>query len=257
MISIEEQIYVRQGGHDQGMKVFMIHGFGDCHTSFIPLLETDFAQTHRLFLLDLPGFGASPWQASIRTIQDYGVLLAHWIERHAGGQSVGLVAHSIGGAIAVAVAEILGNKIAGLFSLEGNLSEDDAYFTGRAVDFEDAHQFKRQFQEDIWHMAQTNTMLRRFSGCTYFAHAEAMWHLGCDAKKRSPNHGLGEAYRVLACPKLYLWGAESTPPATRTYMSEHNLRNHQFFGSTHWATIEDPHQVSTVMAEFFSEVMKP
>jgi hypothetical protein len=72
----------------------------------------------------------------------------------------------------------LGELFGGLFSIERNLLADDAYFSGRAADFDDAFLFKQRFLDDIWNMAQTRNILRRFFASAVLADPIAMWTRG-------------------------------------------------------------------------------
>jgi predicted alpha/beta hydrolase family esterase len=45
--------------------------------------------------------------------------------------------HSLGAAIAVRAAHRLATRVAGVFSIEGNLTQADAYFSGAACRFDD------------------------------------------------------------------------------------------------------------------------
>ena len=55
--------------------------------------------------------------------------------------------------IAVEAAARLGDGFGGLFSIEGNLTADDAFFSGRAAEFTDPVAFKHCFLDDIWLLA--------------------------------------------------------------------------------------------------------
>lgn len=82
----------------QGPPLVFIHGYGTSGrvwSRVIPLL----AQTHQLFMLDLPGYGRSPaprsWQ--LRTIAP---LICEWLSLLQ-LSSVSVIGHSMGGAIAI------------------------------------------------------------------------------------------------------------------------------------------------------------
>jgi uridine phosphorylase len=78
-------------------------------------------------------------------------------------RTVGLVAHSVASMIAVETVPRLGVPFGGLFSIEGNLTAEDAYLSGRAADFDDADKFKQHFVDHIWTMAQTHPVMRAIS----------------------------------------------------------------------------------------------
>ncbi len=132
----------------------LIHAFGDNGSAFEPLFATSLAARFRLTAVDLAGFGASPGRPDIRTMSEHAGAIAALVDSLPGSGPVGLVAHSVASMIAVAAVPRLGVNFAGLFSIEGNLTADDAYFSGRAAEFDDPHRFKQRYLVDIWAMAQ-------------------------------------------------------------------------------------------------------
>jgi pimeloyl-ACP methyl ester carboxylesterase len=126
----------------------------DSGLAFTPLFHTGLASRFRLVVPDLPGFGASPPRARLHTIANHAAAVAELVGSLPGQGPVGLVAHSVAPMIAVEAAPRLEACFAGLFSIEGNLAAEDAYFSGRATDFDDPLTFKQRFLDDIWTMAQ-------------------------------------------------------------------------------------------------------
>ena len=97
------KLAVRTDGPADGPALVLLHGLGEtmrCWDRVVPLLRDRF----RLVVLDLPGFGASPGGGRGVTIAGHGAAVADALR--AEGVSDAVVAgHSLGGSIAVAVAE--------------------------------------------------------------------------------------------------------------------------------------------------------
>lgn len=96
---IDGQRYVwLEGGNPAGSPVVLLHGFGASKENWVPLLPF-LSRQHRLFVLDLPGWGESHFRYGLSYSIDAQVTrLAHWLERHVPG-GAHLVGSSMGGAI--------------------------------------------------------------------------------------------------------------------------------------------------------------
>lgn len=229
----------------------MIHAFSDSGLSFQPLLTTSLVTEFALLVPDLPGFGVSPRRLDAASLGGMADVLSDLIRHRTPVGAIGLVGHSLGAAIAVQVAQRLGELVRALVSIEGNLTEADAYFSGRAAEYSDPNLFKQQFAESIWHMAGDSLALRHYFGSLVFADADTMWRLGRNARYASRNDALGSAYRALACPKLYYWSEATSPEPTRRYLGEHPVPNQRYTGSSHWPMIDIPNEVARTIGDFF------
>lgn len=155
--------------------------------------------------------------------------------------------------IAVEAAPCLRELFGGLLSIEGNLTAADAYFSGRAADFDDAGPFKQRFLDDIWSMAQTESSLRRFFATAVLADPIALWQLGRDARRMSIGDAPGQAYRRIR-PSLYYWSPANTAETTRRWIAESDLDQQQFANAGHWRTLDQPNETARVIAAFFDGI---
>jgi pimeloyl-ACP methyl ester carboxylesterase len=138
----------------------------------------------------------------------------------------------------------------GLFSIEGNLTAEDAYFSGRAANFDNPYAFKQRLLDDLWTMAQTQPPLRRFHGTMMQADAVAMWTLGRDARRLSVGDAPGQAYlRVQS--SLYYWSPHNTAESTRDWIARSGMANLQFTDASHWPTIDQPAETARAIQSFF------
>ena len=250
-VEVVNQILVRRAGRGRGKKLLCLHGFADSGLMFLPLSETTLPDHFELVLVDLPGFGASPSKPGIGLIRDYARVVAELATVLSPNESVGLIGHSISSAIAVTASDLLSPVPAGVFSIEGNLTEDDAYFTGKAADWEDSEAFKKAFLEELLELAATNVDLRRYYGGVVMAQASAMWTLGRDAKRVSVGNRVGHDYRAMKMPSLYYWCKATTPLSTRQFIDAYSIPNRQYSAASHWPTITDPQATASAIIEFF------
>lgn len=245
--------FVRMAGPPSGRPLLLIHALGDSGLAYAPLFATPLAERFRLIAVDLAGFGASPFQDRVRAIAQHAETAALVARALSASGTIGLVAHSVGSMIAVAAAARLGERFAGLFSIEGNLTADDAYFSGRAADFNDAHEFKQRFLDDLWAMTQSNAGLRRYHAGVVMADPVALWELGRDARRLSTDDAPGQAYRRLH-PTRYYWSPANTAERTRQWIASSSLDQRQFTGAGHWPMVERPHETAREIAAFFGAI---
>lgn len=253
-IEVVNDVFVRRAGDGDARKLLCLHGFADSGLMFLPLTETALPDYFELVLVDLPGFGGSPSKPGVALIRDYARIVAELASVVSRRESVGLIGHSIASAIAVAASELLSPPPIGVFSIEGNLTEDDAYFTGKAADWEGAEPFKKAFLNEIWEMGASNIELRRYFGGVIMAQASAMWSLGKDAKRVSVGDSVGHAYRALKVPSLYYWSEATTPARTRQFIDAYSIPNRQYTAASHWPTVADPEATANAIIEFFLSV---
>ncbi|MEM8933487.1 MAG: alpha/beta hydrolase [Acidobacteriota bacterium] len=252
-IHVVNGLLVRRSGPPNAPKLLCLHGFGDSGSMFQPLTETSLVDEHELVMVDLPGFGASPPRPGLSGIDDYGALVAELAAAIAPREPVGLIGHSIASPIAVAAIGQLEPAPFGIFSIEGNLTEDDAYFTGQAADWDGAEPFKASFLDKIGEMSRTNDDLRRYYGLVTTADASVLWHLGRDARRASRGDALGHAYRALDVPHLYFWSEATTPERTRDFLTTHAIPNRRYAAASHWPTVVDPTASADAIRDFFAD----
>jgi hypothetical protein len=155
--------------------------------------------------------------------------------------------------IGVEAAPRLGELFGGFFSIEGNLTADDAYFSGRAADFDDACLFKQSFLDEIWKMAQMRGVLRRFFATAVLADPIALWPLGRDARRMSVGDAPSQAYRCVR-PSLYYWSPANTAETTRRWIAKSDLDQHQFANASHWPTVDQPNETARAIASFYKGI---
>jgi pimeloyl-ACP methyl ester carboxylesterase len=110
-------------GNDQW--VILIHGVGSSKEDFDSVWDRPEFSELSLLALDLPGFGKSAKSSEFSyDLEDHAAVCAAVLEQY-NPPSLHIVGHSVGGAIAVLLAEQLQDKLMSLVSVEGNLIAED------------------------------------------------------------------------------------------------------------------------------------
>ena len=216
-------------------RILMIAGFGDNSSMYAPLLETPLAQNQELIPLDLPGFGAPALdgETTLQTLADHVKDAA--IQREADT----IVAHSVASIIASLAAGTKGSPLKRIISLEGNLTDEDAYFSGRAAEFEDAASFRDWFLPRLAKKAESDPILARYTREVAKADPQALWELGCDARRFSDKHHAGERLRD-ATAITYIVNPDNCAEASMTWLGNSGLATIKLPGASHWPTIDQP-----------------
>ncbi len=254
-IEVVDGALLRIVGPEDAPTLMLLAGFPDSGYLFETLFSTELSMRYRLITIDLWGFGASPRRNDSKTVNDYGISLAALIKDYVPDQRVGLVGHSIAAPIWVETASELGEKIIGLFSIEGNLTPEDAFFTGKAANFDDPFEFKQNFLEQVWELGQDSETMRRYYSGAAVADAVAMWNLGRDAKNISEDGEPGRSFKEMIQPSLYYWSKESTPVTTKKWIEDSGIKNQLYAEAGHWPTIDQPENTARAIAEFFDEIL--
>src|ERR1700722_13442595 len=103
MLDIDGPIYVADYGGD-GPVMLLVHGLGGAHLNWMAVAP-QLAAHHRVYALDLPGFGRSPLAGRRSTIAANVDLVSRAITRLSPGPVV-LMGNSMGGLLAIGAAAL-------------------------------------------------------------------------------------------------------------------------------------------------------
>jgi len=243
-IEVREGCLVRHFGAPDGPLVVCVHGFADDGTVFLPLAGA--AAPFSFAAVDLPGFGASP------PLEAPGVgALAEVLARviaGLGGPAV-LLAHSMGGPVAVEAARRAPDAVAGLVSLEGNMTEEDAWLSRRALKHDDPRPFHEALAGAILRRAADDPARRRGAAAALASDPLTLWRLGREVAQ-ARGTCFGDAFAALAIPTLYVFDRASTPAATADFVERRGLAQRVLDGVGHFPTVAAPGVVAGILEDF-------
>ena len=228
--------------------IVCIAGFGDNASMFEPLMRTPLAREHSLIGMNLPGFGAPPISSpvTLQTLAD--ALHEKLLEIEADV----VMAHSVASIIAVLAAQKQGSPIELILSLEGNLTLDDAYFSGSAASYTGAETFRAAFLERLDSLASTGgPEMARYRVQAALADTRSLWELGCDAHAYSLRCVPGEALAA-ARRAVYFYNPDNLPDASLNWLKQHSLERQILPGASHWPSIDQSTQLSETVLSVLS-----
>lgn len=224
--------------------ILLIAGFGDDTSMFRGLKNTHLAQTHRLLLFDLPGFGAPALEAG--TSLD---ALARCVADAAKDADANvIVAHSVASIIASLAAGLPGCPITTIFSLEGNITAEDAYFSGTAANYDDPGEFRAAFLNRLDEMATSTPAIARYRERVSRADPLALWQLGSDAHNFSVDNEPGEVL-ARAAQVVYFYNPDNRPEATLRWLNENPMDRVVLENASHWPSVDQPEILAARLAE--------
>lgn len=224
---------------DRRPAMLLIAGFGDDASMYDGLLKTPLANSYDLLPLNLPGFGAPALQQET-TLQS----LAEFVSAQAKASTAEfIVAHSVASIIATLTATEPDSPITTIVSLEGNLTADDAYFSGTAADYDDPHTFKSAFLKRLEKMSHTDPMIARYRKIVAQADPLALWQLGNDAHHFSIRYTPGELL-VSAAKVVYLYNPDNCPKASLEWLTTNPIERRTLKNAGHWVSVEQPEMLA-------------
>lgn len=119
--------------HGKSIPVLFVHGLGNAASNFDDMIGQPALANHRLIALDLPGCGRSPYPPQHALDIDSLVMIVESFVRRLALEDYLLVGASMGGLVALLLAERHPERPVGFLNVEGNLAPEDCLFSRQVV----------------------------------------------------------------------------------------------------------------------------
>jgi pimeloyl-ACP methyl ester carboxylesterase len=201
----------RQGHGSEA--VWFIHGLGADHDFWQHAPRYFAPDRYSLFFVDLPGFGASEQPDTLSyTMPTFADCLRQVIQ-HFPAERWHLVAHSMGGIVALLLADTMPNGLGSLTLAEGNLVGTDAFMSGKiATRSESAFVKNYEFWTSILPSFMTDeseAVRQRYCASLRQASAIAMHRASKSCAEWSQTGKLASLFARLTCPRAYVVGEKT------------------------------------------------
>lgn len=182
-----------------------IHGLGCDKSSFEQIRQYSSLFPQQILLVDLLGFGASEQpmvsdQFSYTMAQQAQMLCA--LLNDFEFNKLSIVAHSMGGAVALSLPEILLASLHCFINVEGNLIEEDCFFSARMCDAGLAEFKTKKFPRFRQRVSDQAYVAEPLSRCS----DEAFYYSAQDLVAASNGKQLITNYRQLSGRNIYVYG---------------------------------------------------
>lgn len=228
-------------GAESAPRILCVAGFGDDSTMFEPLVGSELAANYELVTFDLPGFGSEPpLLGRFATLSNLGRV----VRDVAVAEEASIVlAHSVASIIVSMAARLPGSCIRRIVSLEGNLTADDAYYSGQAIEYEHPDEFHEGFLCLLDDRSGRDPLVARYRSRVARAQPHALWTLGREAVAFSAQVVPGEVLMESA-EAHYLYNPANCPESSVAWLRESGMSATELPGTSHWATVDAPALVS-------------
>jgi pimeloyl-ACP methyl ester carboxylesterase len=196
-------------GAARGTLLF-VHGLGESGLCFERLLMEPRLGAFDRLAVDLPGYGATAWDAEPRSLAACAELVARWLLPLA--PPVVLVGHSMGGVVGQLLLELPGDhrtRIGAFVNVEGNLSPGDCTFSGPAAAQESEVFVETGFGLLLDRLArggERDPALRSYHASCRTCDPRAYHRSSLELVEASYHEDLALRLAALALPRTYLHG---------------------------------------------------
>ncbi|MDD7908327.1 alpha/beta hydrolase [Pseudovibrio exalbescens] len=235
MVKLPNEQTTRSLSDDPRPGILMIAGFGDNSSMYDALHGTELAKAYCLVPFDMPGFGAPALRGrtSLHALSECVLIEARRNRAHI------IMAHSVASVVAAKAAAASNGDISCILSLEGNLTADDAYFSGTAADYDGPEKFRSAFLSRLELMAKEDAILARYRREVESADPVALWELGCDARRYSEACVPGEELQSAALVH-YFYNPVNCPQTSISWLENNGMPRSILADASHWAPIDQP-----------------
>jgi pimeloyl-ACP methyl ester carboxylesterase len=230
--------------------IMFIHGLGCTKESFDNLWEfTNLFKGFSLLAFDLLGFGNSSRPDDFSyTMEDQAGVCRTLLDKFK-PDKIHIVAHSMGGAVGVLLAEKIGERVASFINVEGNLISEDCGPLSRksiSVSFEEFN--ARGFDElkSLVRMSRDESSKRWLVWCEK-SDSLAYYKTSRSLIEWSESGNLLKIFEKLKVKKAYLYGAKNSE--MKIIDGLHTIRKIPISYSGHFCMIDNPKEFYSTIAE--------
>lgn len=237
------------------VRVFL-HGLGAASSADFPAIAADpLLAGQRSLLIDCFGFGLSdrPEQFGY-TIEEHAESVARLLH-NLGIDSIQLIGHSMGGAIAITLAALHPELAAQLVILEGNLDPGGGDFSGGIATHDEASFLATGYAESLAQVAawaKQTPALATFLGTVRAAAPHALYR-SARSLVAGTTPTMRERFVALPIPRAYVFGERSLPDPDYEWLAEHGITVATIPNAGHAMMDDNPDGCIRVLADLLGQ----
>ncbi len=252
--TVEHGMFVRTApGDPRFPSLVFVHGLGESGLCFEQVVRHPRLQPWTRYVVDLPGYGRSVWgePVSLVGLADH---LAGWMRAAHPGERVIPVGHSMGGVLALLLAERHSDLLDGVVDVDGNKSLGDCTFSSQAA-CQSLDSFENggfeSLRSKVYAAGGRDMAQRGYYASLRLCDPRAFHRHSVELVEMSGREDLATRLASLSLPKLYLAGQ----PGGACGRSMDLLRRAQVpctavEPSGHWPFLDQPEAFVPALAGF-------
>lgn len=234
-----KNINYKDFGNKKGTPIVYLHGWGQNIAMMEPIAKP-FAETHRLIILDLPGFGESEEPEDAWTLDDF-VEMLHTFLKDLKIEKPNLIGHSFGGKISLLYASKYEVDKLILLSSPFKVKIKKPSLKVRVL----------KKAKKIPGLGNIAEKMKKHLGSTDYKNATPLMR---DILVKHVNTDLTEVAKKIKCPTFIIWGSKDADvPVSDAYELEELIDNSGlsvYEGCTHYAYLERVAQTNAIIKAF-------
>ncbi len=256
------------GAEEDAPTVLWIHGLGESGLCLETLLDQrdpgggaparGRRTRWRHVVPDLPGYGRTAWPGSPASLAELADLLADLSRDTACGEVV-VAGHSMGGVIALLLAERFPSLVRGVVDIDGNKSLGDCTYSSRAAACP-LPEFRAggfaTLRDDVYRAGLDDLAQRGYYASLRQADPASFHHHSAELLALSQRGDLAPRLAALGCPKVYIAGAPGGACLeSRRLLAAARVPVIEIAPSGHWPFLDQPPAFAEAVATFLAELV--
>lgn len=250
-IDLSRGIRLKYDESGEGPAMIIMHGWG-CDGSTVRTIADIAAEQHKVYNLDLPGFGKSTEPTTVWGVDDYVEMLEEFVEK-TGIENPIVLGHSFGGRVGILYSSR--NKVDKLILVDSagvKPSRSLKYYI-KVYSFKAAKRLWRILLGKERAEARIESM-RKKKGSSDYSLASPMMR---SILVKTVNQDLKYAMPLIKAPTLLIWGENDTAtPLKDAKVMEKLIPDAglvSFKGCGHYSFLDNPYQFAAVLRSFISK----
>ncbi|MHA1187165.1 MAG: alpha/beta fold hydrolase [Candidatus Heimdallarchaeota archaeon] len=236
--------------------IIYIHGLGSSKEDFQDAIEYPELQNYNLLSVDLLGHGDSDKPKNFAyTMAEQAIKLKELIIQLNLDKNIILIAHSMGGPIAILLAELFKEKIKAIVYAEGNIDLGDCFFSNSIIAENSFEEWKNEsFQKTVEMLKSLGIDMQNYTMLFEKAGPETIYFSSHDLLQISKKDTLIQNLVDLKTPILPIFGEKNKDK----FSSEEKLAKYfqimYVANSGHSMMIDNPDEFYRIIVEFLSKI---
>jgi len=242
--------HAEEGSGEGSEEIVWIHGLGEQSENLVPAAAHPALAGFSHTLIDLPGYGRSPWPDAPDDLAVLAARIASWI----GDRRPVVIGHSMGGVLATLVAEL--TAVRAVIDVDGNLSRGDCNFSGQAAalsrdDF--VTHGMAALRAQIYDAGRDDLAQRGYHAALMLACPAVFHHQACQLVALSESETLAARLAALRAPALFIAGVpDGVCARSRELLDRHGVRWIGIAPAGHAVHLDQPDRFATDVAGFLA-----